>query len=71
MQDPKDPYRSLYAEERILMMYDQAYLTADEELRALQTVRALLSTHAVTPWHTRRCLSAGPTSCGMQPAQPC
>ena len=66
MQDPKDPYLPLYAEERVLMLYDQAYLTAEEELRALQTVRTA-SDHARTHTHidgmgsTCRCVSAGPT----------
>ena len=46
IQDPKDPYRSQYDDERVLMVYDQAYLTAEEELRALQTVRSVLVSSA-------------------------
>jgi len=39
MQDPQDPYRRLYDEERVLMVYDQQPERARTRLVALEEVR--------------------------------
>jgi hypothetical protein len=40
--DPKDPFKGMYNEERVILFSDQEYIPAEETLKELQTVSSTM-----------------------------